>query len=151
MSEAKVKAVTKFRFCSGHRLLGHENKCANLHGHNYHAFIHAEAEDLSNQFDAVGRVIDFAVLKEKIGGWILENWDHTMILYEKDAKTIELVKQCERNKEIFVMDANPTAENMAKYLIEQVCPQVLQGTGVVVRKIILWETEDSFAEATLEA
>lgn len=143
---SKIKAVTKFRFCAGHRLMNHENKCANLHGHNYGAFIHAEAE--SNRLDDSGRVVDFAVLREKVGGWILENWDHTTILCKDDTVAINAVRECEKTKPIFIMDSHPTAENLAKYLLEQVCPQVLKGTGAIVTKIVLWETEDSFAEAS---
>lgn len=137
-----IKAVRKYHFCSGHRLMGHESKCANLHGHNYSAFFHAEAEIL----DDVGRVVDFAVLKEKIGAWIDKHWDHTMILYKEDKATINALEQCEKNKPIFLLDQNPTAENMANYLIQTVCPQVLKGTGVKVTKIVLWETENCFVE-----
>lgn len=142
-----IKAVTKFKFCAGHRLMNHENKCANLHGHNYAIFMHAESE--TGEMDNVGRVVDFSVLKEKVGGWILENWDHTMILCKDDTEAVNACSACQKNKPIFIMDEHPTAENMAKYLIEQVCPKVLKGTGARVSKIVLWETEDSFAEATV--
>ncbi len=144
----KLKAVTKFKFCSGHRLMNHENKCANLHGHNYAVFIHAESEN--NTVDDAGRVVDFSVLKDKVGTWILNNWDHTMILYKGDATAIAAAKTCEKNKVVFEMDAHPTAENMAKHLLEEVCPKVLAGTGAVVNKIVLWETEDSYGEASFD-
>ena len=63
-----ISCTRRIQFCAGHRVLGHENKCANAHGHNYVAYISARSNDL----DKVGRVIDFSVLKEKIGGWIDE-------------------------------------------------------------------------------
>lgn len=140
-----MKCSRKIHFCSGHRVLNHESKCANLHGHNYIAWIYAE----SNGLDKLGRVIDFSVLKEKIGGWIDRNWDHTTLLYKIDP----LIKYSEdfgENKKVFVCDFNPTAENMAEYLLNIVCPSELNSTGVKVTKIVLYETENCFAEVECE-
>lgn len=147
---SKLKAAVRYQFCAGHRIMGHENKCANLHGHNYVAFFHAEIGDGSEgSLDKLGRVIDFSVLKSKMKEWIDTNWDHTMILYEKDAQTIEALKSCEWNKPVFLLNKNPTAENMARYLLEEVCPKVLEGTGVKVSKVVLWETENCYVEVEL--
>jgi 6-pyruvoyltetrahydropterin/6-carboxytetrahydropterin synthase len=49
----------------------------------------------------------------------------------------------------FVMPYNPTAENMARYLLEVVAPSVLGDLGVVARKVAVWETDESCAVATL--
>jgi 6-pyruvoyltetrahydropterin/6-carboxytetrahydropterin synthase len=38
---------------------------------------------------------------------------------------------------------------MAIYLLHEVCPQLLAGTGVTATKLVIWETEESFAEASL--
>lgn len=140
-----ISAIRRVQFAAGHRVFGHESKCATLHGHNYVVFFHATAENL----DSVGRVIDFSVLKERLGGWIDENWDHTMLLYKEDRETIKNVMACERKKPIFVCDFNPTAENMANYLLRVVGPNVLNTTGVKLVKVAVWETENCVAEATL--
>jgi len=50
----------------------------------------------------------------------------------------------------FVLPYNPTAENMAKYLLEEVCPQVLDGTGANAVSVRIWETQDSYAEASVD-
>lgn len=148
-----IGCTRRIQFCAGHRVMGHENKCAHLHGHNYVAFIHARApvEDL----DKVGRVIDFSVLKEKIGGWIDAAWDHGFIVFDKDedAKLALAKFTCDgerRNRQkIYILPFNPTAENMARYLLEKICPKQLEGTGVIVDKVTVWETENCYAEATL--
>ena len=49
----------------------------------------------------------------------------------------------------FVMPYNPTAENMARYLLEVVAPNVLGDLGVVARKVVVWETDESCAVAAL--
>src|SRR5262249_24520110 len=51
-----VQCARRITFCTGHRVLRHEGKCAHLHGHNYTAIVHAAAPDL----DGLGRVVDFA-------------------------------------------------------------------------------------------
>jgi len=141
----KLKCVRKIKFDAGHRLVNHESKCSNLHGHQYLAFITAVAPSL----DGIGRIIDFSVIKDKVGGWIDKHWDHTTILFEEDTQTIEALSTLTWNKPLFIFPYNPTAENMAKYLLEVVCPKVLEGTGVTVSKVQLWETENCYAEAEI--
>ena len=143
---AKIQAVRRIQFCAGHRVMGHEGLCACLHGHNYVAFFHAEADDL----DSVGRVIDFGVLKEKLGGWVDENWDHGFVYFQDDAEVAEIFARQVPAHKRFVLPDNPTAENMARYLLEVVGPEQLGGTGVRLVKVVLWETENCFAEVTLD-
>jgi 6-pyruvoyltetrahydropterin/6-carboxytetrahydropterin synthase len=135
-----ITICRRIQFCAGHRVCGHENKCRNLHGHNYVAHIHARAPEL----DTLGRVIDFSVLKEKVGGWIDANIDHSMILFDKDV-LVQLYKQnvsLDGLGKLFTMPMNPTAENIADFLLNDICPKLLQGTGVEVYAIELEETEN---------
>lgn len=138
--------VRKIHFCSGHRVFGHESKCATPHGHNYNAYVTAEAESL----DQIGRVIDFSVLKEKIGGWIETYWDHTFLVYEKDHMLISALQAVPAHKPCFICPFNPTAENMADYLLHTVAPQVLSGTDVRIIKVVIEETENCYAEASFK-
>lgn len=135
-------------FDAGHRVVEHEGKCAHLHGHRYTVHITAQAEKL----DGVGRVIDFSVLKDKVGGWIDEHWDHGFILYGNDPFKSVLeghhirLDSAERQK-LYLMPFNPTAENIARYLLRSICPELLRGTGVQVVKVVVWETPNCYAEA----
>lgn len=142
----KISCVRRLHFCSGHRVFKHEGKCANPHGHNYYAFITAEADEL----DDTGRVIDFSVLKEKVGSWIDLYWDHTFIAFEKDEEMIRSLNMVCSPKPPFIAPFNPTAENMAAYLLNVVCPKVLEETSVRVTKVIVYETDNCSAEASLE-
>ncbi len=129
--------------------MGHENKCAHLHGHNYVAYFRARAP-----LDKIGRVIDFSVLKAKLGGWIDEHWDHGFILHHKDEAGILALNMFNNvQKEViqrqYHLPCNPTAENMAQYLLREICPFALQDTGVEVVHVRLWETENCYADASL--
>lgn len=135
----KVTCVRKFWFCCGHRIVGHEGKCANVHGHNYSLFVHASADDL----DSLGRIVDFSELKSKISSWIDECWDHSFILYEKDELLMPLISVLEVTKPFYIMDVNPTAENMALHLLNDVFPKLFKNSNITIDCVELWETENN--------
>jgi 6-pyruvoyltetrahydropterin/6-carboxytetrahydropterin synthase len=116
-------------FCYGHRLLDYDGKCRYLHGHNGKAVITLQAEKL----DALGMVVDFARLKRVVGGWIDESLDHKMILRKDDPALGYLRSQGEP---VFVVDVNPTAENIARLIYEYTAAQ-----GFPVVEVQLWETD----------
>jgi len=140
--------VRKIHFSYGHRVMNHESKCASLHGHNGVVWVYARP---INGLDSLGRVVDFSVLKEKLGGWIDSNWDHTMILSKDDTSVINAVQGTWQKRPAFLLPNNPTAENMAKYLLYEICPIVLKGKGIVVHKIGFFETENSYVEESIDS
>lgn len=71
--------------------LDYESKCTNLHGHNWIVDVYLKSETL----DSNGMVMDFTHIKRKI----LDKFDHKVI-----------------NE---VVDFNPTAENLAKYICDE--------------------------------
>ncbi len=122
----------------GHRVFGHENKCRFLHGHNYRIHFVLKSEDSKDELDSIGRVIDFSVIKSKLCMWLEDNWDHKFLIWEKDdlkEKILELHKES-----IVVVPFNPTAENMAKYLVEVIAIKQLQFTGAVLIECRVEET-----------
>lgn len=140
----RLSVMRRIPFCAGHRLLGHEGKCAALHGHNYTAEFHVTAA----RVDAVGRVIDFAELKTRLKTWIDDNWDHGFILWDQDNSAIDAIRSVDPHK-LFLLPVNPTAEHLADYLLRHVCPKVLDPLDVVCTRVILWETTEASAEAML--
>ena len=122
--------------------MNHESKCANAHGHNYVLWLYAESDEL----DSIGRVIDFSVLKEKAGKWIDDNWDHTFLINEKDVELLSAKDLLQKNKQVFICSFNPTAEEMAKYLIDNVFPDLFAEDKIKITKVVLYETENCFVE-----
>jgi 6-pyruvoyltetrahydropterin/6-carboxytetrahydropterin synthase len=127
------EVTREIRFCYGHRLLNYDGKCRHLHGHNGRAMITLRSDKL----DSLGMVVDFSMIKKVVGGWIDANLDHRMILHKDDPVLPLLQKQ---NEPVFLIDVNPTAENIAKLIFDFV-----QSQGFPVVEVKLWETEDSFA------
>jgi len=135
----------RFQFCAGHRVLGHENKCGHLHGHNYVAMVHVRSP--MGWLDKLGRVVDFSVVKEKVGGWIDSAWDHGMVLNVNDP--LVMVLGAERGSDgspmkLYATKENPTAEVMARELL-QAAQRELSRHMLEVWRVELWETENCVA------
>jgi len=140
-SSTLISCTRKLEFDAAHRVKQHESKCKYLHGHRYVVEVTAHAPSL----DALGRVVDFGALKEKLGGWIDENWDHQTILWDQD-KALGHAIQAQTGQAIFYLPHNPTAENMALYLLENISPTLFEAP-LKITQIILRETPNCWAEA----
>ena len=83
----------RLEIAGSHQLkLDYESKCQNLHGHNWIVMVYCKSKVL----DANGMVYDFTHIKAKV----MDKLDHHHL---ND-----------------VVDFNPTAENMAKWICEQI-------------------------------
>jgi len=125
-----VKSVS---FCYGHRLLNYVGPCQHLHGHNAKADIMLASDTL----DERGMVVDFGDVKSSIKRWIDDNLDHTLLLGEGDP-LIPVFK--ENNEKFYLMQKNPTAENIAELIYDYTEQQ-----GFPVVSVTLWESDTSFA------
>jgi 6-pyruvoyltetrahydropterin/6-carboxytetrahydropterin synthase len=145
-------SITKrFEFCCAHRLVEHEGLCANWHGHNYILEITVISGPVNvtpvftmqnGPLDAVGRIVDFSVLKKYFYGWIKEHWDHAVLINENDPEyKLHSFPRC------FLLPYNPTAENMVLFLrgtFDLIISDA--GLSMSLQKIRLYETSDSWAE-----
>ncbi len=159
--------VTRYHDISvGHRVHNHESKCRHLHGHNYRIHFTCQSDcaefgnDIANaELDAIGRVIDFSVVKEKLCMWIEEHWDHKFLAWQEDPVMHAAYYAIPGNAEfqdavtfqssVVFVPFNPTAENMAQYLVEVIGPQQLAGTGVVLTEVRIEETAKCHATFSL--
>ncbi len=123
------RVTREIAFCYGHRLLNYDGKCRHLHGHNGKAIIVLEAPSL----DPRGMLVDFTDIKRHVQKWIDETLDHNMLLCREDP-ILPLLR--ERGERVFVMDSNPTAENIARLIYDKTVE-----CGLPVVEVTLWETE----------
>ena len=133
MGALMFRVSQEIEFCYGHRLLNYDGKCRHLHGHNGKAVIVLEGETLDHR----GMLIDFSDIKKQIAGWIDANLDHRMILNSADP-VVEYFKQL--GEPMYLIDSNPTAENIAKLIYDSANAQNLP-----VVEVSLWETFKSYA------
>ncbi len=126
-------------FCYGHRLLNYAGKCRHLHGHNGRVIITFAAPSL----DQRGMVLDFSEIKGTVNRWIDENLDHRMILDRTDP-AVPVLR--EMNEPMYLMDVNPTVENIARLIFD-----VAKSKGLPVIDVRMWETPHCCAQYREEA
>ena len=110
-------------FSSAHQLRGYRGKCENLHGHNYKIEIYARGPELNN----VGLLVDFVELKDAADE-IVNFLDH---------KNINELPP-------FDAELNPSAENLARFILERVAARI-DDERVRVFKVRCFETPTSVA------
>jgi len=125
--------VKRVDFSFGHRLVNYDGKCNRPHGHNGVAEVRLAADALNE----AGMVADFGDVGDAVGGWIDANLDHRMILRADDPLAPAIAALGES---AYLMDEEPTAENVAKMIYEKVSEMRLP-----VVSVTLWETSDSRA------
>lgn len=127
------RVTREIDFCYGHRLLNYEGKCRYLHGHNGRAVISIEGEELDHR----GMVLDFSDIKKVVATWIDDNLDHRMLLH-RDDPAVPMLQ--EMGEPMYLLDVNPTAENIAKLIFE-----FTRDHGFPITHCDLWETPHCFA------
>lgn len=135
-----ITATRIIEWDAGHRLLRHESKCAHVHGHRYRAEVTVEAKEL----DVVGRVVDFGVIKELVGGWVDQNWDHAFVVGNEDVEMKRFL--VENHQKHYTLFTEPTAENMALVLLD--LATLLLPQELTVTRVRIWETPNCYVDAT---
>jgi 6-pyruvoyltetrahydropterin/6-carboxytetrahydropterin synthase len=110
-------------FSSAHQLRGYQGKCENLHGHNYKIEIYARGRELDN----IGLLVDFGELKTAADE-VVQYLDHRNI----------------NELPPFDVELNPSAENLARYILERVASRV-SDERVQIYKVRCFETPTSIA------
>jgi 6-pyruvoyltetrahydropterin/6-carboxytetrahydropterin synthase len=110
-------------FAAGHALRNYRGKCENVHGHNYRCQVTLEGTEL----DEIGLLVDFVELKRVVHG-VLDRLDHQWL---NEFPPFDVL--------------NPSAENMARYIYQQVAEGLKLREGVRIALVKLWETDTAYA------
>ena len=110
-------------FAAGHALRNYHGKCENVHGHNYRCQVTMEGE----QLDDVGLLVDFVALKKAVQV-VIDRLDHQWL---NDYPPFDVL--------------NPSAENIAKYIYDEVLSGIAMAPGARLESVRLWETDTSYA------
>ena len=124
-------------FDAGHRQYNYKGRCESPHGHTFRAEIMVRSDKLN----PLGFVVDFVEMKEKIGQWIEDNWDHAFLVNDQDKEMVAALDSL-HDKRVFVFHGNPSSENMARFLFDQ--SRKLFGDIVCAARI--WESPSQYAE-----
>src|SRR5208283_4144663 len=110
-------------FAAGHALRGYRGKCENVHGHNYRCQVTLDGEEL----DEIGLLVDFVALKKTVHA-VLDRLDHQWL---NDLPPFDKL--------------NPSAENIALHIHDEVEAGLHLPAGVRIQSVKLWETDSCSA------
>jgi len=133
-----MKIAKDFRWEMAHRLQCHKGKCFNLHGHSYKMQVEFEG----TIDETTGMVLDYFEVKDIVAPLVNE-LDHTVIVWEKDSILLEKIS--ELNSAHVIVPFETTAENLAKYFIEEISKANLP-KEISNIKVRVCETENTYAE-----
>ncbi len=133
-----------FEFDAGHRIPNHNSECRNIHGHRYKLELTLQGKILEKEGAShEGMVLDFGDIKT-ITNKIIDQIDHSFIVYEKDDKMLNFLKSSD--SKYTILPCIPTVENIAQYFLEKLKPnfEATYNDSLVIKKITLWETPNCF-------
>ncbi|MCR5676701.1 MAG: 6-carboxytetrahydropterin synthase [Agathobacter sp.] len=126
-------------FDAAHFLSGYEGKCSNIHGHRWRVILKIKSQDLQEQGQERGMVVDFGEVKSALKKEA-DFFDHTFI-YEKDSlKPVTIAALTDENFVMRMVDYRPTAENFAKHFFDRFAEH-----GFEVDEVTVYETPNNCA------
>ncbi len=135
---------------AGHRVPGHESKCRNPHGHRYRIIVHAEGPIITESGSAdEGMLVDFSFLKQILMTRVDGVLDHGFIVYEGDQDMLDCFSGSPASVgwKIVVFPYIPTAENIARWVWDQISPDIIRHSrgNLNLVAVEVWETPTSMA------
>ena len=112
----------KEHFSAAHSLMGYKGDCARIHGHNWMVEVFVRCTELNE----IGIGVDFRDINEGLND-VLESLDH-----------------CYLNELPPFQKVNPSSENIAKYLYQELAKK-LNSDDVKVSKVKVSETPEAGA------
>jgi len=109
---------TLLDFASAHSLRGYPGDCAKLHGHNWKI----EVQVVGDKLNHIGMLVDFKEIKRHAKE-VISELDHTFL-----------------NDHPHFKEKNPTAENIAEYLYQQI-QQRIESSTVNMHSLTVWEND----------
>jgi 6-pyruvoyltetrahydropterin/6-carboxytetrahydropterin synthase len=138
----KYAITREIQFDAGHRVPNHKSKCRNPHGHRYRvvARLQGDLHDEAGASDE-GMVHDFGDVKDILMEKVHDPLDHGFIVYQNDDQLLDALDGYDWK--IIVFPYIPTAENIARWIFEQI--HGLFNHSVMLMRVQVWETPTSMA------
>ena len=112
----KINVTTSFP--GAHLLKHYEGACRDLHGHNWKVRVQL----ITDHIDEIGMAIDFKIVKEHLNA-LIEQFDHKYL-----------------NDLHFFQEQNPTSENIARVIYEQL-QKTFENDNININEVEIWESD----------
>ncbi len=139
-----VRVTKIFTFDLAHALVNYDGPCKNIHGHTYHLHVTIVGKTSTNQTDPkLGMVLDFGELKKIVQTYILQEFDHALVLnVHAPYSSNELFNQ--NFEKVIRVPYQPTCENLLLDFKNKLSPYFKGSTQLF--SLTLYETPTSYAQ-----
>lgn len=139
-----IRVTKEFTFDCAHALYNYNGLCRNIHGHTYKLLVTVKGTiDEDESSPSYGMIIDFSVLKKLVKKYIVDVYDHSLVVNEKLKFPVEFTAYQDKGKYI-EFDGQATCENMViKFasILKGILPK-----SCSLFSVKLYETPTSYAE-----
>jgi len=139
-----IRITKEFTFEMAHALLNYDGPCRNIHGHSYKLYVTVKGNILEEKSSPkLGMVMDFSDLKRIVKKYIIDYFDHSVIISSAAGKPeISLVKKM--FEKFYIVDFQPTCENLVINMAQLIGKQL--PVNISLFSLKLCETATSYAE-----
>ncbi len=139
---SQISCTVKIEFSAAKRLMNYDGKCNNIHGYTHII----EATFINQASQTSSMVMDFYEIKNILGNWIDKKLDHNLILNKSDKILGDVIENL-TGQTIFYLDYDPTAENIASYIKNEICPAIFP-KNIICTRIKLYDNPSNYVEVT---
>lgn len=125
----------RFTFEAAHAISNYNGACKHLHGHSYKL----EVSVSGTTTEESAMLIDFKILKHIVQEYVLNDYDHALILKLND---LNLQRAHHPSTKILWLNDEPTAEYMLTDISKRIKPHL--PPKVQLSKLVLHETENCY-------
>jgi 6-pyruvoyltetrahydropterin/6-carboxytetrahydropterin synthase len=141
---ARIRVTKEFNFEMAHALWNYDGPCKNIHGHSYKLFVTVIGETIDNQDNTkLGMVIDFSDLKVVVKQYVVDYFDHSVVVSSRAGKP-EIKNVEQMFDKYYIVDYQPTCENLVTHMASLIKDKLPDQIELFSLRLV--ETATSFAE-----
>lgn len=140
----QIRVTKVFSFEAAHALTGYDGPCKNVHGHSYELSVTVIGSPVSDRSSPkLGMVLDFGDLKKLVKNYIIDPFDHALLL-NSEVQEEKLQQIGDPFSKVIYLPYQPTSENFLLDFANRITE--LLPVGVKLYSMRLRETANSYAE-----
>lgn len=140
-----IRLTKEFKFEMAHALDGYDGDCRFIHGHSFELWVTVKGDPVHDSNSPKnGMLMDFSDLKTLVRKQIIDVFDHSLVMNEKNPALSMISEKQEAFGKLVILPFQPTSENLLSYFASLLSP--LLPSHVALHSLKIRETVTSFAE-----
>ncbi len=145
---SQIRVTKQFHFEMAHALFGYDGPCRYIHGHSYKLEVTLIGKPNDNpDSPKYGMVVDFSDLKSWVNENIIQFFDHTLLISDREVDSGQFRDNPLFNR-LMVVHYQPSSENILMDFVNRLSKVI--PSNARLHSMRLYETASSYAEWVAE-